>query len=228
MDLKTREAKVGEIWRQLTWLEDQVAEIHLREGGFHLLGPQLTLADFTWFPTCVFMEFMLPRVFGWADPFDDGADEGATTKKTPFPSLARWYSSVRREHAPFAETHKEIWEYWLELEAKGQFACITKEMAEAKAAGEEYKWTYGVPQLVSLNYQEPPPEGKATGRYISQPDKGDVVDELKPMDVMMHDARELSPLATLETRGDDDPAAHTQCAPTQQWPLIAAEHSMPL
>ena len=46
-----------------------------------LLGDQLTLADFTWFPTCVFMEFMLPRVFAWADPFDGAGP-------TPFPKLA--------------------------------------------------------------------------------------------------------------------------------------------
>jgi len=30
---------------------------------------------------------------------------------------------------------------------------------------------------VQLNYQQPPPAGKGTGRYINQPDLGDVVDE---------------------------------------------------
>lgn len=34
-----------------------------------------------------------------------------------------------------------------------------------------------VPQAVQLNYQQPPPAGKGTGRYINQPDLGDVVDE---------------------------------------------------
>ena len=33
---------------------------------------------------------------------------------------------------------------------------------------------------VLLNYQEPPPAGFRTGRYINQPDKGDVKDEHKP------------------------------------------------
>lgn len=66
MDLKTRAAKLGEIWRQLHWLEAQAGA----KGGPHLAGEQLTLADLTWFPTCVFMEFMLPRFFGWPQLFD--------------------------------------------------------------------------------------------------------------------------------------------------------------
>ena len=37
------------------------------------------------FPTFVFMEFMLPRVFGWPDIFRP------ETASNPFPSLARWY-----------------------------------------------------------------------------------------------------------------------------------------
>ena len=90
MDLKTREAKIGEIWRQLTWLEAQVSAVHAAEGGTNLLGPLLTLADFTWFPTCVFMEFMLPRVFGWPELFDPAATAPAPT---PFPALAAWCSS---------------------------------------------------------------------------------------------------------------------------------------
>jgi len=194
MDLKTREAKIGEIWRQLTWLEAQVSAVHAAEGGTNLLGPLLTLADFTWFPTCVFMEFMLPRVFGWADPFQVG-------DATPFPSLARWYTSLREEHAPFAQTHADIWSYWVELEEKGQFVPIKDEIAAAAAAGEAHKWTFGVPTTVALNYQEPPPPGKTTGRYIDQPDRGDVVDEMAPADVKMRDARELEPAATLESMG---------------------------
>ena len=56
MDLPTRAAKLGELWRQLCWLEAHAGD------GPHLCGAQLTLADFTWFPTATFMEFMLPRV----------------------------------------------------------------------------------------------------------------------------------------------------------------------
>ena len=192
MDLKTREAKIGEIWRQLTWLEAQVAALHKATGGSYLLGDQLTLADFTWFPTCVFMEYILPRVFGWPDPFVVG-------ELTPFPSLARWYTTLQQRHAPFVETRKDIWEYWTDLDAQGQFQCIRDEIDEASARGETYTWTYGVGRPTVLNYQEPPPAGKATGRYIGQPDRGDVVDEMAPATVQMRDAREIS--ATLETRG---------------------------
>jgi len=55
--------------------------------------------------------------------------------------------------------------------------------------------------LVELNYQEPPPAGKRTGRYINQADKGDCIDVHKPCTTMMYDGRALSPPATLETMG---------------------------
>jgi hypothetical protein len=54
---------------------------------------------------------------------------------------------------------------------------------------------------VKLNYQEYPPPGKRTGRYIDQPDKGDAIDEHKPAEVSMHNARMREPSATLESVG---------------------------
>jgi hypothetical protein len=80
---------------------------------------------------------------------------------------------------------------------------------------------------VTLNYQEPPPEGKRTGRYIdakakevgipglsrcSQPrfllaaqtrhsEMGEMVDENAPCKVAMHDGRQLNPPAELESVG---------------------------
>jgi glutathione S-transferase len=131
MDLPTREAKIGEIWRQLNWLEAEVTRVHADAGGPgpYMLGEQLTLADLTWFPTCVFMEYMLPRVFGWAPPFAVG--EG-----TPFPALAAWYTHVREAHAEFERTHADIWGYWEELDGQGQFQCIVDEIRAAEEAGE--------------------------------------------------------------------------------------------
>ena len=79
MDIATREAKIAEIFKQLTWLEANKVD------GSCLCGDELTLADLTWMPTCVFMEFLLPRVFGWADPFGDAS---------PFPRLAAWYRGL--------------------------------------------------------------------------------------------------------------------------------------
>merc|ERR1719399_545601 len=90
MDLTSRAAKIGEIWKQLSWLEAEVAAVS--KDGPHLLGAQLTLADLTWFPTCVFMEFMLPRVFGWPQLFDPTS---ATPAPTPFPALAKWYTTLQ-------------------------------------------------------------------------------------------------------------------------------------
>ena len=67
MDLPTRAAKMAEIWKQLNWLE---AKKQSSSPSPFLVSDQLTLADMTWFPTCVFMEFLLPRFFGWPHLFD--------------------------------------------------------------------------------------------------------------------------------------------------------------
>ena len=122
MDIATREAKIAEIFKQLTWLEANKVD------GSCLCGDALTLADLTWMPTCVFMEFLLPRVFGWADPFGDAS---------PFPRLAAWYRGLL-ERPAFAETRSEIWNYWVEMEKKGQFEPIVAEITAAP----ERKWTY--------------------------------------------------------------------------------------
>jgi len=204
MDLPTRAAKLGEIWRQLQWLEAEAAKS--APHGPHLLGEQLTLADLTWFPTCVFMEFMLPRFFGWPALFDPHA---ASPAPTPFPHLARWYTALQRTPA-FADVRQDIWGYWETMEAAGQFAPIVAEMAAN--TDPSLKFAYGAPQTVALNYQEPPPPGKTTGRYIGQPDRGDVVDEHVARPVRMHDGRELSPPATLETMGFALEACPTRCA----------------
>jgi hypothetical protein len=56
-------------------------------------------------------------------------------------------------------------------------------------------------QRVLLNYQEAPPPGFRTGRYIDQPDGGDVVDKHIPTETVMHDGRALEKPATLESMG---------------------------
>jgi len=204
MDLQTRAAKLGEIWRQLNWLEAEVTK--LSSGGPHLLGEQLTLADLTWFPTCVFMEFILPRFFGWPHLFDPDTIQPAPT---PFPRLAAWYTAVQCTPA-FASVRSDILGYWEQMEAAGQFDSILDEMAAA--TDPSLKFTYGVPQTVALNYQEPPPPGKATGRYINQLDRGDMVDEYASAPVKMHDGRELHPPATLQTMGFTLKSCPTKCA----------------
>jgi len=204
MDLPSRAAKIAEIWKQLCWLEAGASKA--AAAGPYLLGEQLTLADMTWFPTCTFMEFMLPYVFGWPKIFDPVATDPAPT---PFPTLAKWYTNLKANPS-FKSTHADIWGYWEQMDAAGQFQPIKDELAANK--NPSLKFTYGVPQTVMLNYQEPPPQGKSTGRYINQPDKGDVVDEHVAAPVAMHDGRELSPPATLESMGFALQSWPTKCA----------------
>merc|ERR1719343_4898 len=123
MDLQTRAHKIAEIWKQLTWVNDNIV-------GPYLVGDQLTLADMTWFPTTIFMEFMLPRVFGWPDLFRE--TEG------PFPAIAKWWTKISQEPA-FAKVRQDIWEYWVEMEEKGQFKCIIDEIA-ADQSGRKFKY----------------------------------------------------------------------------------------
>jgi len=214
MDLKTRSLKLGEIWRQLSWLEAVVAAKAHR--GPHLLGELRTLADLTWFPTCVFMEFMLPRFFGWPQLWGDNQrtpplarrEEEAEAEAeavptqppppTPFPALARWYAAMRETEA-FASVRDDIYSYWQGLEAAGQWRPILEEIAAN--TDPSLKLTYGLTRRVVLNYQAPPPPGKATGRYIDQPDRGDLADEHLAAPVQMGDGRELSPPASLESMG---------------------------
>eukprot|EP00933_Yihiella_yeosuensis_P043799 TRINITY_DN38773_c0_g1_i1.p1 TRINITY_DN38773_c0_g1~~TRINITY_DN38773_c0_g1_i1.p1 ORF type:complete len:297 (-),score=58.88 TRINITY_DN38773_c0_g1_i1:129-1019(-) len=116
MDLKTRAAKVAEIWKQLNWLNDHLV-------GPYLIGDKVTLADFTWYPTTIFMEFMLPRVFGWPNIFSTG--------ESPLPKLAAWWEHLTSQPA-FAEVRNDIFTYWVELEKQGQFKHIIDEIANDK------------------------------------------------------------------------------------------------
>merc|ERR1719215_902370 len=180
LDLPTRAAKLAEIWKQLSWLEGQVV-------GPCLCGEQLTLADFTWFPTAIFMEYMLPKVFGWPELFNPEAT-------TPFPVLATWYMKLKQQPA-FAAVHNDVWSYWVEMDKAGQFKPILEEMRSDTTG---LRFRYGHP--VSLNYQVPPPTGKRTGRYINQPDQGDVVDKNKAHNVTMNNGRDLQPPASLDSK----------------------------
>lgn len=112
MDLATRAAKLAGLWRTLKNAEAQIA-------GPFLVGPKMTLADLTWFPTCAFMEFVLPRVFKWPDLFG---------KKSPLPKLAAWWAKIGKD-APFTTVRQQIHEYWGEMEGKGLFKHIVEEVA---------------------------------------------------------------------------------------------------
>lgn len=183
-DRAVRAAKIAELWNQLAYLND-----HIR--GPCIMGNQMTLADFTWFPTTIYMEFMLPRVFGWRNVFRDAHI---------LPNLNKWWTNLVENHEEFAAVRQEIWDFWEQAYENGNFDTI-QEVVEDK----NHQWTYPVqwegdfPAM--LEYQAEPPPDKGVGRYIDQPDQGDLVDEHVSKQVVMHDARQLDPPASLDTQG---------------------------
>jgi glutathione S-transferase len=209
MDLPTRAAKMAELWKQMSWLEANCSP----QGPYLLTGDSPSLADFTWFPTCVFMEFMLP-MFGWPDVFN-------TDGSSPFPKLAKWYSGLKNADA-FASVHTDIWDYWVEMKEQGQFEPILAELQSEEAR--DLKFRYGHTQTVELNYQEPPPPGKRTGRYINQDDQGDVDDETVAKDVTMGDGRELVPAASLPNMGFELRPWPTECIDFRDDEQVCAVH----
>jgi len=120
MDKPTRAAKLAELWKQLTWLDENLK-------GPYLAGPSLTLADFTWFPTCIFIEFMVPRVFDWPEVFHDPAH---------FPNLVKWFALVS-EDPIFKQVRQEIWDFWVGKHEEGQFESIKLEIKDPG-----FKWKY--------------------------------------------------------------------------------------
>jgi len=123
-----RAKKLMEMFRQLTWLEANISD-----DGPYMMGEQLTLADMTWFPTSIFMEYMLPRVYGWPDIF--------SVPEAGFPKLCRWHATCKKI-ASFAECRKAIWDFWVVKDEAGQFKPIIQEVADSKADGDDYKWDF--------------------------------------------------------------------------------------
>lgn len=123
MDLKTRAAKVAEIWQQLTWLND-----HMKAP--YMCGDAVSLADFTWYPTTIFMEFMLPRVFEWPDIFNK---EGG-----PFPKIYAWWQMLTAKKE-FADVRNDIYGILAEMEGGGHFKHIIDEV-KADTTGLKFKY----------------------------------------------------------------------------------------
>lgn len=117
-----RAAKIAELWKHLSWLNSSIVST----AG--LADTKLSLADFTWYPTCTFIEYMTPRVFGWDDIFDEAT--GA------LPALASWYTEMTKIPA-FASARQQIWEYWVQQDEKGQFDSIRPETEDTS-----FKWKY--------------------------------------------------------------------------------------
>jgi glutathione S-transferase len=94
-----------------------------------MAGDRVTHADMTWFPTAIFMEFMLPRCFDWSPLFHE---------TETFPKLTQWFNHCKKDKI-FQDVHKDIWDFWVLKEQEGQFDSI-KELT--KETSNEYKWKY--------------------------------------------------------------------------------------
>jgi hypothetical protein len=186
MDNETRAKKIQELYEQLCNLE---ALIRRQQGPF-LVGKDLTLADLTWYPTTIFFEFMLPRVFGWKDVCRDSSH---------WPKFSAWWQHLTADPV-FAGVRDEILEYWYDTNAKGQFDSI-QEVVQSTAA--DYQWYFPVdwtvPFQCKIHYQEPPTNGKLAGRYIDQSSRDDLVDEHVIKTVTIGNGRAIS--ASLDSVG---------------------------
>lgn len=91
MDVATRAAKLAEIYKQLHWMESQIRLPYMA-------GDRICHADLTWFPTCVFMELLLPYVFGWSQIFHETLH---------FPKWTQWFTKCL-ENTHFESVYHEI------------------------------------------------------------------------------------------------------------------------
>jgi glutathione S-transferase len=119
IDAASRAGKLAELNKQLDVIEGLLV-------GPFAAGEQLTLADFTMFPTLgVFFPVMLPLVFGWRNPMDDDAR----------PRLKGWFQKVGA--LPAAErVRAEISEALASWESSGRFTPIMEQVA----ANPELQW----------------------------------------------------------------------------------------
>jgi len=88
----------------------------------------MTHADITWFPTCIFMELLLPYVFGWAAIFYE-------TKY--FPRLTKWFQAcLKNEH--FGSIRRDIYNVLVQQKEDGRFDGVR----EVVKNNPDLKWKY--------------------------------------------------------------------------------------
>jgi len=129
-----RASKMKELWERWTWLEDYSSQ-HAGQSAY-LCGNFLSIADLTWFPTAVFMEFLLVHVAEWPvlfadvqngqtqDFFADASwgdwvqlekwNPGPVSEKMArrFPKLSTWYPKLLQIDQ-FRKVRGEILGFWL-------------------------------------------------------------------------------------------------------------------
>ncbi|KAL3780239.1 hypothetical protein ACHAWO_010533 [Cyclotella atomus] len=120
-DPNVRASKLKEMYERLTWLESTIRLPFMA-------GERISHADITWFPTCVFMEVLLPYVFNWSAILHE--DEH-------FPRLARWYNTCfANEH--FASVHDDIYSTLIQQKKDGRFDRVREVVLNSP----DLKWKY--------------------------------------------------------------------------------------
>ncbi|KAL1520148.1 hypothetical protein AB1Y20_023619 [Prymnesium parvum] len=122
IDAASRAAKLAEIDKQLDVLEKLVK-------GPYAAGESLTEADFALYPTLsCFIAWLLPTVFGWANPMDDESRR---------PKLKAWLATVGA--LPAAQRVKaEVMAGLESWKASGRLDPIKEQVA----ANPQFKWIF--------------------------------------------------------------------------------------
>jgi glutathione S-transferase len=128
MNVKTRAAKIAELYNQLCWLDKTSTCAPFLVGRYN----RITHADLTWFPTMVMIQFLVPKSIGWPHDF--------LARK--FPKLSQWYAHCtslnNQYHTQFAKVRDDIMEENQEEYDNGWLKGV-KEDVESHP---EYKWNY--------------------------------------------------------------------------------------
>lgn len=121
MDVKTRAAKLADMYKHLKWMEGQIRLPYLA-------GDRLSHADCTWFPTCIFMELLLPYVFGWCPIFHENIH---------FPRWSSWFATCR-QNPHFEITYQEIHGTLKRHQDLGRFELVKQVVQQHP----EFQWKY--------------------------------------------------------------------------------------
>jgi len=123
MDVKARADQLAEIARQMDVVEGIMS---LRTDGPFIAGREPSTADAALFPTYVFIEYILPKHFGWKDVFAGR------------PRTAEWWEAMRLDTCG-ARVYGEIrggLESW-ESNERWQTVGVTDAVKDAS-----FKWAY--------------------------------------------------------------------------------------
>lgn len=116
MSTEARAVKVEEIWKQLSWLEDNMR-------GPYLAGVAITLADISWFPTCTMVATLSEAIVGW--PAWGG------------PRTREWYN-LMLQHPAAQDAQTEVAGFWGGLVDSGYFDGLKAEIL----ADDKHQWVY--------------------------------------------------------------------------------------